>query len=80
MSSWDAMYIPVVNIFLSISVILTYPLQFRPAAAVIEKKFGILATLPGAAVSDRGRSLQARVDHIPPGGNAVRHLHCWVAG
>jgi len=60
----DATYISVVNIFLSISVILTYPLQFRPAAAVIEKSFGILATLPGAAISSKGTSLQARVDHI----------------
>jgi proton-coupled amino acid transporter len=59
----DAVYISVVNIFLSISVILTYPLQFRPAASVVEKAFGVSATLPGAPPpGERGTSLQANVD------------------
>ena len=62
----DATYISIVNVFLSLSVILTYPLQFRPAAAVVEKACGILATMPGADTSSEGTSLQARVDHITP--------------
>eukprot|EP00039_Didymoeca_costata_P020334 m.340895 g.340895 ORF g.340895 m.340895 type:complete len:508 (+) comp19626_c0_seq1:380-1903(+) len=56
----DATYISVVNIFLALSVLLTYPLQFRPASQVVESACGLPTNEPD---EENNLTLQEEVDN-----------------